>query len=66
MPEQILVNLRKKYSEDAYPAIKGFSTQHIRTFFKSIERKMGPNDLASKNKCFSNALRHTLVALEMH
>ena len=46
MPEQILVNLRKKYSEDAYPAIKGFSTQHIRNFFKSIERKMGPNDLA--------------------
>ena len=46
MPEQILLNLRKKYSEDAYPAIKGFSTQHIRNFFKSIERKMGPNDLA--------------------
>ena len=46
MPEQILINLRKKYSEDAYPAIKGFSTQHIRNFFKSIERKMGPNDLA--------------------
>ena len=46
MPEQILVNLGKKYSEDAYPAIKGFSTQHIRNFFKSIERKMGPNDLA--------------------
>ena len=32
MPEQILVNLRKKYSEDAYPAIKGISTQHIRNF----------------------------------
>ena len=46
MPEQFLVNLRKKYSEDAYPAIKGFSTQHIRSFFKSIERKMGRNDLA--------------------
>ena len=46
MPEQILVNLRKKYSEDAYPAFKGFSTQHIRKFLKSIERKMGPNDLA--------------------
>ena len=46
MPEQILVSLRKKYSEDAYPAIKGVSTQHIRNFFKSIERKMGPNDLA--------------------
>ena len=45
-PEQILVNLRKKYSEDAYPAIKGFSSQHIRNFLKSIERKMGPNDLA--------------------
>ena len=46
MPEQILVNLRQKYSEDAYPAITGFSTQHIRNVFKSIERKMGPNDLA--------------------
>ena len=46
MQEQILVNLRKKYSEDAYPAIKGFSTQHITNFFKSIERKMGPNDIA--------------------
>ena len=45
MPGQILINLRKKYSEDAYPAIKGFSTQHIQNFFKSIERKMGPNDL---------------------
>ena len=44
MPKQILVNWRKKYSEDAYPAIKGFSTQHIRN--QSIERKIGPNDLA--------------------
>ena len=46
MPEQILVNLRKKYSEDAYPAIKGYSTQQTRSFFKSIERKMGANDVA--------------------
>ena len=46
MPEQILVNLRKKYRQDAYPAIEGFSTQHIRNFFKSMERKMGRNDLA--------------------
>ena len=46
MPERILVNLRKKYSEDAYPAIKGYSTQHIRRLFESIECKMGPGDLA--------------------
>ena len=31
-----------------------------------LEGHAGPPDTTSKKKCFSNALRHTLVVLEMH